>query len=174
MSDTETPIEIPEEVPEIDPIQVIHEGQCESLSGRSTLTFSVGRHPDTGALHLRIVGNTGGGMWCDEWIPGSEIDAVVIGDPELTSRSFQVLKPNRRYVFTGYATEMAQHAHRRDCNATRGYPHACLYACRHGGYGKGDDAGVGARNRRRYLAGQHLSPDASAYGGAHCGFGWSA
>lgn len=110
MSDTETPIEIPEEVPEIDPIQVIHEGQCESLSGRSTLTFSVGRHPDTGALHLRIVGNTGGGMWCDEWIPGSEIDAVVIGDPELTSRSFQVLKPNRRYVFTGYATEMAQHA----------------------------------------------------------------
>ena len=110
MSDTETPIEIPEEVPEIDPIQVIHEGQCESLSGRSTLTFSVGRHPDTGALHLRIVGNTGGGMWCDEWIPGSEIDAVVIGDPELTSRSFQVLKPNRRYVFTGYATEMAQDA----------------------------------------------------------------
>jgi hypothetical protein len=102
MSDTETPIEIPEEVPEIDPIQVIHEGQCESLSGRSTLTFSVGRHPDTGALHLRIVGNTGGGMWCDEWIPGSEIDAVVIGDPELTSRSFQVLKPNRSTNTAGF------------------------------------------------------------------------
>ncbi|MBK7275644.1 MAG: hypothetical protein IPI08_03515 [Betaproteobacteria bacterium] len=106
MSDIETPVEssaeIPEEVPEVDPIQVIHEGQCESLSGRSTLTFSVGRHPDTGALHLRIVGNTGGGMWCDEWIPGSEIDAVVMGDPELTSRSFQVLKPGRSTNTAGF------------------------------------------------------------------------
>jgi hypothetical protein len=106
MSDIETTVEssaeIAEEVPEVDPIQVIHEGQCESLSGRSTLTFSVGRHPDTGALHLRIVGNTGGGMWCDEWIPGSEIDAVVIGDPELTSRSFQVLKPGRSTNTAGF------------------------------------------------------------------------
>ena len=103
MSDIETPVETPEETqPEVDPIQVIHEGQCESLSGRSTLTFSVGRHPDTGALHLRIVGNTGGGMWCDEWIPGSEIDAVVMGDPELTSRSFQVLKPGRSTNTAGF------------------------------------------------------------------------
>ncbi len=105
MSDIETrvesPVEIPEEVPEVDPTQVIHEGQCESLSGRSTLTFSVGRHPD-GTLHLRIVGNTGGGMWCDEWIPGSEIDAVVMGDPELTSRSFQVLKPGRSTNTAGF------------------------------------------------------------------------
>lgn len=98
----ESPVEIPQEVPEVDPIQVIHEGQCESLSGRSTLTFSVGRHPDTGALHLKISGNTGGGMWCDEWIPGSEIDAVVIGDPELTSRSFQVLKPGRSTNTAGF------------------------------------------------------------------------
>ncbi len=106
MSDIETPVkssaEIPEEVPESDPIQVIHEGQCESLSGRSTLTFAVGRHPETRALHLRIVGNTGGGMWCDEWIPGSEIDVVVMGDPELTSRSFQALKPNRSTNTAGF------------------------------------------------------------------------
>lgn len=106
MSDIETPVEsptdIPDEVPEVDPIQVIHEGQCESLSGRSTLSFSVGRHPDNGALHLKISGNTGGGMWCDEWIPGSEIDAVVIGDPELTSRSFQVLKPGRSTNTAGF------------------------------------------------------------------------
>ena len=103
MSDIETPLETPEETqPEVDPIQTIHEGRCESLSGRSMLTFSVGRHPDTGALHLRIVGNTGGGMWCDEWIPGSEIDAVVMGDPELTSRSFQVLKPGRSTNTAGF------------------------------------------------------------------------
>ena len=103
MSEIETPVEIPEETqPESDPIQVIHEGQCESLSGRSTLTFSVGRHPDTQALHLKISGNTGGGMWCDEWIPGSEIDVVVMGDPELTSRSFQVLKPGRSTNTAGF------------------------------------------------------------------------
>jgi hypothetical protein len=106
MSDIETPIdtpvEVPVEIPEVDPIQTIHEGRCESLSGRSTLTFAVGRHPETNALHLRIAGNTGGGMWCDEWIPGSEIDAVVMGDPELTSRSFQVLKPGRSTNTAGF------------------------------------------------------------------------
>jgi hypothetical protein len=77
-----------------DPILVIHEGKCPSLSGRSELTFAIGRHPD-GSLHLRIVGNTGGGMWCEEWIEASAIDRVVLGATELTSAAFHVLKPGR-------------------------------------------------------------------------------
>ncbi len=84
-----------------DPIEVIYQGECESLSGRSTLTYAVGRHPD-GSLHFRVLGNTGGGMFCDNWIPGTEIDAVVIGHSELTSRSFQVLKPGRSTNTAGF------------------------------------------------------------------------
>lgn len=83
-------------------IETIYTGDCPSISGRSTLTFAVGRHPDTQALQLRIVANTGGGMYCDEWIEASAIEAVVKGAKELTSRSFQVLKPGRSTNTAGF------------------------------------------------------------------------
>ena len=98
MPDSET---LNETQPEPDPIEVIYQGDCPSLSGRSNLTYVIGRHPD-GTLHLRITGNDGGGMWCNEWIPSTEIDAVVIGQTELTSRSFQVLKPGRSTNTAGF------------------------------------------------------------------------
>ena len=87
--------------PEPDPIEVIYQGECESLSGRSTLTYAVGRHPD-GTLHFRLVTNSGGGMFCDEWIEAKAIDAVVIGGIELTSTSFQKLKPGRSTNTAGF------------------------------------------------------------------------
>ena len=104
MSDIETPVETqPGTEPEINPIQTIYEGQCESLSGRSTLTYEIGRHPETGALHLRIVKNSGGGMFCDEWIEARLIDSIVRGATELTSRSFQALQPGRSINGAGFA-----------------------------------------------------------------------
>lgn len=101
MSEIESVTNEAETEPEPEPIEVIYQGECESLSGRSTLTYAIGRHPD-GTLHLRITDNTGGGMYCDEWIPGTEIDAVVVGQTELTSRSFQVLKPGRSTNTAGF------------------------------------------------------------------------
>lgn len=101
MSELEATNSDPETQPEPDPIEVIYQGDCPSLSERSTITYVIGRHPD-GTLHLRLVGNSGGGMFCDEWIPGTEIDAVVVGHTELTSRSFQVLKPNRSTNTAGF------------------------------------------------------------------------
>ena len=98
MSTVET---VPDTEPEIDLIETIYEGQCPSLSERSTLSFAVGRHPD-GTLHLRITDNSGKGMWCNEWIPASDIDAVVVGGTELTSRAFQVLKPGRSTNTAGF------------------------------------------------------------------------
>jgi hypothetical protein len=95
-----TPTE-PETQPEPDPIEVVYQGECPSLSERSTITYAVGRHPD-GSLHLRLVANSGGGMFCDEWIPGSDIDAVVVGHTELTSTSLQVLKPGRSTNTAGF------------------------------------------------------------------------
>lgn len=101
MSEIETLPASPETQSETDPIEVIYQGDCPSLSERSTLTYTVGRHPD-GTLHLRITDNSGKGMWCDEWIPGTEIDAVVVGGTELTSRAFQVLKPGRSTNTAGF------------------------------------------------------------------------
>ena len=48
----------------IDPVEVIHKGECPSVSGRSILDFEVGRHTEDGTLMLRIADNSGGGMWC--------------------------------------------------------------------------------------------------------------
>lgn len=101
MSNVETVNNEVETQPEPDPIEVIYTGECPSLSERSTITFAVGRHPD-GPLYLRLVGNSGGGMFCPDWLPGSDIDAVVVGHTELTSKSFQVLKPGRSTNTAGF------------------------------------------------------------------------
>ena len=98
------------EVPkEIDLIKPMHAGSCPSISGRSTLTFAIGKHETEGTWHLRIVGNSGGGMFCDEWAPGPDIDAVVVGATALTSKSFDVLHPGRSINTAGFVLATLKH-----------------------------------------------------------------
>ena len=84
---------------------VIHEGQCPSLSGQSTLTYQFG-HPETDAsmhLWMRISHNTGGGMFSDDWLDSTEIDAVVMESETLTSRSLNALYEGRSINSGGFA-----------------------------------------------------------------------
>jgi hypothetical protein len=97
-NDTATePVEI-----EIDPIEIIHKGECLSLSGRSTLEFAIGRHSEDGTLHLAITGNSGGGMWCKDWASASAIQDVVLGEEGLTAKSFHVLHPGKSINTGGF------------------------------------------------------------------------
>ena len=105
-SKTQTDTEIPKE---IDLIRPMHAGSCPSISGRSTLTFAIGKHETEGTWHLRIVGNSGGGMFCDEWAPGLDIDAVIVGATALTSRSFDVLHPGRSINTAGFVLATLKH-----------------------------------------------------------------
>lgn len=100
-SHTTEPTE-PEELPEADPIEPMYVGECPSLTGRSTLTFAIGRHSEDDSLHLRIETNTGGGMFCKDWAAAADIDALVKGATELTSRSFDVLHPGRSINTAGF------------------------------------------------------------------------
>lgn len=102
----EAETEAPEE---IDLIKPRHVGSCPSISGRSTLTFAIGKHETEGSWHLRIVGNSGGGMFCDEWAAGSAIEAVVLGATALTSRSFDVLHPGRSINTAGFVLATLKH-----------------------------------------------------------------
>lgn len=86
----------------IDPIEVIYIGNCESLSGRSTLTYAIGRHTEDSTLHLRITGNSGGGMWCKEWASASDIQTIVIGATGITSKSFHQLHSGRSINTGGF------------------------------------------------------------------------
>ena len=87
---------------EVDPIEVIYQGECPSISGRSTLTYAIGRHSEDGKLHLAITGNSGGGMWCRDWASASAIQDVVLGEGELTAKSFHVLHPGKSINSRGF------------------------------------------------------------------------
>ena len=88
---------------EVDHIKVIYEGECPSISGRSTLCFVVGRHTEDGTLHLRITANRGGaGMYCQDWASARAIQDVVLGEGELTAKSFHVLYPGKSINSCGF------------------------------------------------------------------------
>ena len=86
----------------IDPIKVIYEGECLSISGRSTLSYAVGRHADDKTLHLAITGNSGKGMWCKDWAPASAIQEVALGAFGLTAASFHGLHEGRSINTGGF------------------------------------------------------------------------
>jgi hypothetical protein len=88
--------------PVIDPIKVIYLGQCPSLSERSSLSFQIGRHSQNQTLHLRICGNTGGGMYCKDWCDIEQIEAVVLATPDLTAHSLHGLHPGKSINTGGF------------------------------------------------------------------------
>ena len=93
----------------LSPIKTIHTGECFSLSGQSTLTFAIGRHPEDQSLHLRIVANSGGGMFCDEWASGADMDAIVQSHPVLISRSLGELHAGRSINTGGFVLAILKH-----------------------------------------------------------------
>ena len=90
-------------------IESVWTGECPSLSGRSSLTFAIGRHPVDASLGLRIVANSGGGMFCDEWAEGRRIDEIVRGKSELIAQSFSVLHPGRSVNTGGFVLAVLKH-----------------------------------------------------------------
>ena len=92
---SEMEIEIEDERPEVEPIEVIYTGECLSVSGRSTLTYEVGRHATENTLHLRIANNSGKGMWCKDWASAEAIEKIVKGSQALTAKSFHPLHVGR-------------------------------------------------------------------------------
>lgn len=89
--------------PEEEVIEVIYVGECPSLSGRSVLTYAIGRNAEDGTLTLAITGNLGGGgMWCKDRASASAIQDVVLGESGLTAKSFHVLHPGKSINTGGF------------------------------------------------------------------------
>ena len=55
-----------------DSMRVLATGTCETLSGSSKLTYHIGSMPD-GEIYIRVIGNTGGGFFSQEWIALADI-----------------------------------------------------------------------------------------------------
>ncbi len=82
---------------ETEELNVLYVGTCPSLSGASELTYEVGTYASdaTGALHLRLTKNTGGGMFCRDPIPVSGIDEILAAGKELAAKSFHQMWPGK-------------------------------------------------------------------------------
>ncbi len=73
------------------PVQVLKEDTCPTSSGKSTLTYQVGVD-ESGATHLKVSGNDGGGFWSAEWVSFTGIQAALTEWPEdqgITSMTFR-------------------------------------------------------------------------------------
>jgi hypothetical protein len=70
---------------------VLKTGSCDSVSGKSTLTYHIGESPD-GEIHLRVHANTAAGFFSQEWVPLESIDKAL--GSHFTSSALQS-------VFTG-------------------------------------------------------------------------
>ena len=86
----------------VDPIEIIYQGACLSISTRSQIGFAIGRHTEDGTLHLAITGNTGGGMWCKDWASASAIQDVVLGETGLTAKSCHSIHPGKSINTGGF------------------------------------------------------------------------
>ena len=62
-------------------MQTIKKGKCPSLTGKSTLTYEIGRD-ESGAIHLRITSNTGGGFYSGEWLALRDIETALQKSPD--------------------------------------------------------------------------------------------
>lgn len=83
---------------------VDYEAECPSVTGRSFLTFQAGRLPDqeNPVPHLRISRNSGGGMFCKEWAPIQQIDAIIAKAENVTARTFDEVHPGRSINTGGF------------------------------------------------------------------------
>lgn len=100
--DTESAELDPVDIETADPIVVICQGNCDSLSGRSTITFEIGKHTDDGSLHIRISGNSAAGMFCKDWVSSDSIHDIVLAAFELNAACFHPLYEGRSINTAGF------------------------------------------------------------------------
>lgn len=106
-NDSLTPELSAEPLPETPPatldnlIRVLKDGNCPSLTGRSTLGYQLGLK-DKSELYLRLVSNTGSGFFSKEWVACTVIEQLIAGASELTSTSFKTLFPNKSVNTGGF------------------------------------------------------------------------
>jgi hypothetical protein len=62
-------------------IQVLKEATCPTSSGKSTLTYQVGID-ESGAIHLKVASNDGGGFFSNEWVAFTDIQTALEAWPD--------------------------------------------------------------------------------------------
>jgi hypothetical protein len=76
---------------------VHYEAECPSLTGRSMLTYQLGRDPrdKENTPLLRISHNSGRGMHFKGWAPVPHIEEILAKATDITARTLNEVHPNR-------------------------------------------------------------------------------
>jgi hypothetical protein len=84
---------------------VHYEAECPSLTGRSTLTWQLGRDPRDAENRplFRIAKNSGKGMHSKQWVQVAEIEALLAKATDVTARVLNELYPGRSINCGGFA-----------------------------------------------------------------------
>ena len=72
-------------------VTVIREAKCPTSSGKSTLTYQLGKD-NSGDIFIKISGNDGGGFWSAEWVPYTSVERAITecpADQGITSMAFR-------------------------------------------------------------------------------------
>ena len=67
------------------PLRILKIGRCQTVSGKSTLTYHVGCTPES-VIKIRLYGNSGNGFLNQDWIPWTAIQERL--EPQLGATSF--------------------------------------------------------------------------------------
>lgn len=72
-------------------VRILKRQSCPSLSGKASLVYEVGLDETSKAVQLRVVANSGGGTWSNDWQTleaiGKALDRVPKGQP-VTANTF--------------------------------------------------------------------------------------
>jgi len=85
-------------------LKIISTSKCSTISGKSTLSYNVGVNAE-GQMSMRVLGNTGGGFFSNEWIPLDSITAIlgeVPSDHPITSINLIPLFKGKSVNTPGY------------------------------------------------------------------------
>ena len=73
-------------------IRVLKNGMTQSISGKSNIVYEVGVDEKKG-VHMRVVNNSGRGMWNRDWVALRDIDAALGKAPQGEFVTSNVLLP---------------------------------------------------------------------------------
>src|SRR5574343_1916074 len=74
------------------PIQILKIGTCPTLSGRSELTYHLGRHEDAN-IYLRVVKNPGNGQFNPDWVALAQIEKLLTKHPADKPMHSSIMQP---------------------------------------------------------------------------------
>lgn len=85
-------------------LKIISTSKCPTISGKSTLTYNVGVNTE-GLMHIRVLSNSGGGFFSNEWVLLDSITAVLseaLSDHPITSINLIPLFKGKSVNTPGY------------------------------------------------------------------------